>query len=69
MTVPQPPQPGNIGPGKTYAALAAGFVMTILAYILSLFHLSPPDGVINAVQGLLTMVLVYVVPHDFGASQ
>jgi hypothetical protein len=56
------------GVGKSIAAMAAGFICTIIVGGLSMAGITLPDSMSNAVQGLLTLVLVYYTPHSIGGN-
>ena len=62
-----PPNP-QTGPGKAYAATAAGFAQHDLIYavnqVLAHFGTGPlPAEICAAAQGLVTLAAVYYAPH------
>ncbi len=55
----------SVGTGKSMAALAAGAITTIVVTGLTQgfgFHVQPELS--GAIQTLLTLIAVWVVPHD-----
>ncbi len=53
----------QIGTNKAVAAGLAGAVVTIAAYVLSLYKINPPSEVVTAAQTIIVTLLVYFVPH------
>ncbi len=53
----------TVGANKAIAAGLAGAIVTIAAYVLSIYKINPPAEVLTAAQTVIVALLVYFVPH------
>lgn len=67
-SVDAPPLP-KIGNGKTYASVLGGAIALILVFVLTSNNVAIPTDVAQAIQLIVTTLLVVLVPHSFWSGQ